>query len=43
MNYKHASGVDAEIARRVYAHRNRLGMSQTELAKKLGITFQQVQ
>ncbi len=43
MNPKRASGVDTEIARRVYVHRKRLGLSQTELAQKLGITFQQVQ
>lgn len=34
---------DKEVGRRVRTHRRELGLSQTELAKKVGLSFQQVQ
>jgi transcriptional regulator with XRE-family HTH domain len=43
MATKIASVIDQEIAKRVLAHRTQLGLSQTEIGKKLGVTFQQIQ
>lgn len=43
MTAKSASVIDQEIAKRVLAHRTQLGLSQTEVGEKLGVTFQQVQ
>ena len=40
---RRADALDAEIGRRIRARRNECGMSQTALAGKLGISFQQVQ
>lgn len=40
---RRADALDAEIGRRIRARRIECGMSQTALAKKLGISFQQVQ
>lgn len=37
------SDIDIEIGTRLRAARNRLGLSQTEVAAKLGISFQQIQ
>jgi transcriptional regulator with XRE-family HTH domain len=42
-NKRRPDSHDAEIGRRVRVRRLALGMSQTELGKHLGITFQQVQ
>jgi transcriptional regulator with XRE-family HTH domain len=36
-------GVDVEVGRRVRVERMARGLSQTELANKIGVTFQQVQ
>lgn len=38
-----ASDIDIEIGTRLRAARNRLGLSQAEVAAKLGISFQQIQ
>jgi transcriptional regulator with XRE-family HTH domain len=35
--------IDAEVGHRIRIHRNARGMSQSALAEKLGVTFQQVQ
>jgi transcriptional regulator with XRE-family HTH domain len=35
--------VDAWVAARIQLRRRELGLSQTELARKLGVSFQQVQ
>jgi transcriptional regulator with XRE-family HTH domain len=43
MNTKLASVVDKLIAERVRASRLQLGLTQSQLAQKLGVTFQQVQ
>jgi transcriptional regulator with XRE-family HTH domain len=43
MSAKQVSGIDTQIANRIYSCRTRLGLSQTDLAAKLGISFQQVQ
>lgn len=40
---KRANSVDQHVALRLRAKREELGLSQTELAKAVGITFQQVQ
>jgi transcriptional regulator with XRE-family HTH domain len=40
---KRGTEVDVEVGRRIRMQRMNLGMSQTELAKAIGITFQQVQ
>jgi len=37
------SPIDVEVGRRIRAQRRLLGMSQSALAEKLGLTFQQVQ
>ena len=42
-NPRNASSEDIEIGNRIRERRELLGMSQGELAKSLGITFQQVQ
>ena len=43
MATKNTGVIDQEIAKRVFAHRTQLGLSQTELGEQLGVTFQQVQ
>jgi transcriptional regulator with XRE-family HTH domain len=43
MSAKQVSGIDTQIANRIYSCRTQLGLSQTDLAVKLGISFQQVQ
>jgi transcriptional regulator with XRE-family HTH domain len=43
MTKKKPSPRDEEIGRRIRARRTSLGMSQTTLGEKLGVTFQQVQ
>jgi transcriptional regulator with XRE-family HTH domain len=40
---KRATALDIEIGRRIRIRRTQLGMSQTSLAEKLGVGFQQVQ
>jgi transcriptional regulator with XRE-family HTH domain len=40
---KSASADDIEVGKRIRARRIALGMSQTELGNRLGVTFQQVQ
>jgi transcriptional regulator with XRE-family HTH domain len=40
---KQANAIDRLVAGRIRAHRKERGMSQTELAIQLGLTFQQVQ
>ena len=40
---KRANSIDVCIAERIKAHRKERRISQTELASKLGVTFQQVQ
>jgi transcriptional regulator with XRE-family HTH domain len=35
--------IDAYIGRRIYQRRTDLGLSQSELARQVGITFQQIQ
>ena len=40
---KRASSVDASVGARVRYRRNLLGLSQTELGERIGVTFQQVQ
>jgi transcriptional regulator with XRE-family HTH domain len=35
--------IDADVGHRIRIHRNAIGMSQTALADKLGLTYQQVQ
>lgn len=42
-NPKKTDPVDVEVGQRIRLHRLQSGLSQTELAKQLGITFQQVQ
>src|SRR5437879_5133240 len=43
MNVKSPDHVDVEVGQRIRIQRNALGLSQTELADHLGVTFQQVQ
>ena len=43
MSTKGPSEVDALVAERIRAYRRQSGLTQDSLAKKLGITFQQVQ
>lgn len=43
MTRKQATELDAFVGQRVLAHRKRLGLSQADLGKQLGLTFQQVQ
>lgn len=40
---KPPSPIDVEVGKRIRAQRRMLGMSQSALAEKLGLTFQQVQ
>jgi len=40
---KHAQPVDAHVGSRIRFRRNLLGLSQTELGDRIGVTFQQVQ
>jgi transcriptional regulator with XRE-family HTH domain len=40
---RRADARDAEIGRRIRARRTELGMSQTELGGKIGVSFQQLQ
>jgi transcriptional regulator with XRE-family HTH domain len=42
-NTRSASSSDADIGQRIRARRLELGLSQTDLAEKIGVTFQQVQ
>jgi transcriptional regulator with XRE-family HTH domain len=37
------TALDVEIGRRIRLRRRELGLSQTDLAEKLGLAFQQVQ
>ena len=43
MSTKQASSFDQSIAKSVRSSRMRLGLSQTEVAARLGVSFQQVQ
>src|SRR6266540_1278690 len=43
MSVKSPDRVDVEVGHRIKIQRNVLGLSQTELADQLGLTFQQVQ
>ena len=43
MSSKRVSDIDGLVAKRVRTQRMRLGLSQTDLGEKLGVTFQQVQ
>jgi transcriptional regulator with XRE-family HTH domain len=43
MSVKSPDNVDVEVGQRIRIQRNALGLSQTELADHLGVTFQQVQ
>jgi transcriptional regulator with XRE-family HTH domain len=38
-----ATALDAQIGKRIRIRRRQLGMSQTDLAEKIGVAFQQVQ
>jgi transcriptional regulator with XRE-family HTH domain len=40
---RRADGRDAEVSRRIRARRLECGLTQSELANKIGVTFQQVQ
>ena len=43
MSAKSPDNIDVEVGQRIRIQRNALGLSQTELADHLGVTFQQVQ
>lgn len=43
MSPKAANSIDAYVAGRLRSYRKQLGISQAEIAKELGVTFQQVQ
>ncbi len=43
MGGKQVGAIDIAVAARVRTHRKALGLSQTDLAKELGVTFQQIQ
>ncbi len=43
MSPKAANSIDAHVAGRLRTYRRQLGLSQAEVAKKLGVTFQQIQ
>jgi len=43
MSVKSPDHIDVEVGQRIRIQRNALGLSQTELADHLGVTFQQVQ
>ncbi|MCJ9430358.1 helix-turn-helix domain-containing protein [Kordiimonas marina] len=42
-NVKNPDPIDVHVGQRVRARRKMLGLSQTQLGKELGVTFQQVQ
>ena len=43
MSVKSPDHIDVEVGQRIRIQRNALGLSQTELADQLGVTFQQIQ
>ncbi len=43
MSPKAANSIDAHVAGRLRTYRRQLGMSQADVAAKLGVTFQQIQ
>lgn len=43
MSPKAANSIDAYVAGRLRTHRRQIGLSQADVAKKLGVTFQQIQ
>jgi transcriptional regulator with XRE-family HTH domain len=43
MSPKAANSIDTYVAGRLRSYRKQLGISQAEIAKELGVTFQQVQ
>src|SRR5437868_15282732 len=43
MAKKRPDAADVEVGRRIRAHRLARGMSQTELGRQVGVTFQQIQ
>jgi transcriptional regulator with XRE-family HTH domain len=43
MGTKNLNVIDGLVAQRVRAHRMRIGLSQSQLGEKLGVTFQQIQ
>jgi transcriptional regulator with XRE-family HTH domain len=43
MSPKTANSIDAFVAGRLRSYRKQLGLSQAEVAKQLGVTFQQIQ
>jgi len=43
MSPKATNSIDAYVAGRLRAHRRQLGLSQADVAKKIGVTFQQIQ
>jgi len=43
MSPKAANAIDTHVAGRLRSYRRQLGLSQTDVAKQLGITFQQIQ
>jgi transcriptional regulator with XRE-family HTH domain len=43
MSPKAANSIDAYVAARLRTFRKQLGLSQTDTAKRLGVTFQQIQ
>jgi transcriptional regulator with XRE-family HTH domain len=43
MTSKRTNVIDLLVAKRIRAYRKQLGLSQSDLARKLGLTFQQIQ
>lgn len=43
MSTRRSNVIDNLVAERIRTHRKKLGLSQSELAERLGISFQQVQ
>jgi transcriptional regulator with XRE-family HTH domain len=43
MSPKAANSIDAHVAGRLRTYRRQLGLSQADVAKQLGVTFQQIQ
>lgn len=43
MSPKAANSIDAYVAGRLRTYRRQLGLSQAEIAKQIGVTFQQIQ
>lgn len=43
METRDPSDIDRIVSERIFARRNELGLSQPELAERVGVTFQQVQ